>query len=93
MFYDSIPEAAAWLDKKVPDWAGKIDIDNLDMVSIDCCVLGQVFGGYVLAQNKYYIPGFTSAFGHKADRSAWIHEINQRKPLTKDSTCTTLHST
>lgn len=35
---------AELLDRKMPDWANRIDLDNLDMGSCTSCVIGQALG-------------------------------------------------
>lgn len=37
---------AALLDEKVPGWAERIYLDELEISSLDDCVLGQLFGEY-----------------------------------------------
>lgn len=37
---------AAYYDEADPDWASKIDPDELDMSNCDRCVMGQLSGGY-----------------------------------------------
>lgn len=34
------------LDAKVPDWRSKVETETLAILSLDQCVIGQVFGGW-----------------------------------------------
>src|SRR5882757_5718389 len=43
---ERVAAGVAWLDENVPGWPAKIDLDELDMGSPSCCVLGQVYGSY-----------------------------------------------
>lgn len=46
---DRVRAGAAYLDKVMPGWCGKINLDTLD-ISNDCtCVLGQLFEHYMFA--------------------------------------------
>jgi hypothetical protein len=36
---------AAFLDARIPAWAGKLDIDRLNIRDYKSCVLGQLYGG------------------------------------------------
>lgn len=39
----SVDRAATLLDEHEPGWAGRVDLQNLDMMSCFKCVLGQIF--------------------------------------------------
>lgn len=45
--YDSrAARGAVVLDEKVPGWDEKINLDTLNIYSINCCILSQLFGSY-----------------------------------------------
>lgn len=46
VFETLAPKGAALLDEKMPGWADKIDLDELQLNDQCNCVLGQVYGGY-----------------------------------------------
>ena len=39
----NVERGAELLDREVPGWEGKIDLETLDLASPDRCVLGQAF--------------------------------------------------
>lgn len=41
---DAVRRGALVLDKVVPGWAERIKLEKLDMMDINLCVLGQLFG-------------------------------------------------
>jgi len=45
----NVEAGASFLDKECPQWAYLIDLAALDVDSATCCVLGQLYGGYVNA--------------------------------------------
>lgn len=47
-------DAVARLDAVAPDWRTRVDPDRLNMSDPRRCVLGQVFGGYVLGLHALY---------------------------------------
>jgi hypothetical protein len=84
-------EGMAWLDVHAPGWVEKIDLDRLDMRSMENCVLGQLYGsyfareadaaklrgGYAVAKER----GF--AYGTEVDTltMAWIMIIVEHRVL------------
>lgn len=46
MYEDSIRKGVAVLDKVLPDWRERINLDRLNVANYNLCVLGQVFGSY-----------------------------------------------
>src|SRR5690606_23228961 len=46
MSYNEIQDGLKLINQKNPEWFKKIDLDILDMNSVDHCILGQVYGGY-----------------------------------------------
>lgn len=42
----NVDRGAALLDKHNPDWRTKIDVNKLDVMCGDYCILGQLYGGY-----------------------------------------------
>lgn len=61
-----VDNGIAILDKNVPDWLSKIDLNTLDLGGNSSCVLGQVVGGFSsfkgrkLRGNNDYENGFFS---------------------------------
>ena len=45
--------AAKDLDKAIPGWAKKIDLEILNMNDLQMCVLGQLFGRWGKAPNSF----------------------------------------
>lgn len=45
--YDRVQRGAAWLDEKIPGWEQQIDLDLLDVGSVENCILGQLGHGRV----------------------------------------------
>lgn len=41
-----VAAGVAFLDRQVPGWVDRIDVDNLDVACSVNCVLGQLYGGY-----------------------------------------------
>jgi len=53
MFEKEIEKGVIWLNKNYPGWESKIDVDELDMESAYCCVLGQL-GNYKELTDKLH---------------------------------------
>ncbi len=51
-FPEKIENGIKWLNKYVPDWLGRINIDELNMNSCWKCILGQLFGEYLKAVTR-----------------------------------------
>lgn len=45
-FTEQINNGIALLDSREPNWRDDVDVNTLDLHSLDNCVLGQVFGDY-----------------------------------------------
>lgn len=43
---ERVRRGAELMDRAVPNWAARIDLDRLTMSSCDSCLLGQVLGNY-----------------------------------------------
>ncbi len=41
---ERVSKGAAFLDRVVPDWRDRVDVDSLSMVDYDRCVVGQILG-------------------------------------------------
>lgn len=44
-YAERIAKGAVFLDERQPGWRRRVDLDKLDLFSLDDCVLGQVYGG------------------------------------------------
>ena len=52
-FANRVKKGAAWLDKKMPGWREKINVETLNTFSAGRCVIGQTFGDYNTWNNEY----------------------------------------
>src|SRR6267378_6692445 len=43
---ERVAVGAAWLDTEKPGWVDRIDLEKLDLVDPDYCILGQEYGSY-----------------------------------------------
>ena len=92
MLYDPRPSrdhGIALLDERGPaDWRSKIDLNVLDMASSSTCVLGQLYGSYVMGQNPLGLmsvqaairSGFQVPFddaGSHEERDAWYTQLTE----------------
>lgn len=48
--------AAMELDQRKPGWANRISLRRLDMLDMNDCILGQVYGSYLLAPDELTAP-------------------------------------
>lgn len=84
MFYpwpETIKEAAEVLDKAKPGWAKLININTLNMQSHTKCILGQLYGDYIIGKQKLFGLNPEPAWqGTPINniRETWISEINIR---------------
>ena len=46
MWKEQVDNGVAYLDEVKPGWRELIDLKRLDISSVRCCVLGQVFGDF-----------------------------------------------
>lgn len=56
-------DGVAFLDERVPGWADKIDLDEFEITSVSCCVLGQLYGDY--EQGCGTLFGYRSAYSSR----------------------------
>lgn len=86
---------AEWLDEKRPGWWQSIDLDRLDISDCDRCVLGQVFGGFLVGVQKCGLLSYPSltdmglALDYRYDgqrddywavvKDAWCEQILDRR--------------
>ena len=90
----SAARGAAYLDNRRPGWHNEIDVDNLDLRSLDACVLGQLYGDWGAGQDALeefrwngeaqIEYGFEVAAPHSTPRyaaltEAWRVEILRRR--------------
>lgn len=71
-----IKEAAELLDKEMPGWASKIDVNILSMGSPFRCILGQLYGCYDKSPES--IPYMNWAFGGSSRKEHWLPAIEER---------------
>jgi hypothetical protein len=84
----SISEAAADLDKVIPNWEEKISLESLNMLNCTKCILGQLFGHYddgmnqLFEEDQYTLEELykDNIFGCDADIEDWKREIEARLP-------------
>jgi hypothetical protein len=62
-----------WLDKNVPDWDTKIEVDSFDLSDPSMCVMGQVFMDRI---NGTYSDGYNYAFKE-------IPELDKQEKMVK----------
>lgn len=83
-----VAAGAAWLDRNVPDWVGRIDLDELMMRSVCDCVLGQLFGDYYAAPitlDDSIAMGFDTAEGKALQRFAELSDAEVLAALERMS--------
>lgn len=93
-----VAKGAKFLDKKVPDWAGKIKKGKLKMDSNELCVLGQLnkTDDYVgdaldlavrlkLSDKQLWDYGFEADEDPKALAACWKAEIDKRTETVKEA--------
>lgn len=51
-----VAQGAALLDREVPDWWRRINLDTLRMSACSSCVLGQLYGDYDIGLDQLHIP-------------------------------------
>jgi hypothetical protein len=75
------------LDLECPGWHNDVDTNKLDMSSVYCDVLGQLYGSYMQGCAKLGITGQAFYYGHNAVReeeiyylkSLWTLEVTDRR--------------
>lgn len=82
---------ARMLDRAAPGWATRVNPAVLDIAAWYCCVLGQLYGSYVLGKIDLGINGIQCIWygfvpllpGYSSWRkltAAWVEEIKIRTP-------------
>ena len=71
----AVKRGAYWFDENHPDWARKINLDELDMAQCDRCIIGQAIGDYAIA--------ITEMFSSFSIGNAWAMEHGFQRPDTK----------
>jgi hypothetical protein len=88
----TVKAGALALDKIMPGWFRKIDVDMLDMNDCAKCIVGQLNGGISYGFSDFLNSHFEcydvriyedGAFGYRTSLNEWIAEIKQRlnRPL------------
>lgn len=84
---ERVQKGASFLDEHEPDWAEKINPDNLDMSSTNLCVIGQTFGSWSPALKSLNIDeqeyGFDLMYGDHGEDwktldALWLKEVKKR---------------
>lgn len=71
----NVTRGVAWLDNTAPGWRDLIDVDTVDLVDYDACVLGQVFRAEGCAEGT---TGYDYAVTHLFDDLAsWRQTANE----------------
>lgn len=67
------------LDSRFANWRKVIDLDKLDMLSLDNCVLGQLFGSYSNGVSALWFAGYHSDWAneHGFDTCAEYGELTR----------------
>jgi hypothetical protein len=79
----SISDAAAILDKAIPSWEKKINLNILDMCIYNLCILGQIYGNYRVGMEVLF-GGHKESWtndeilGKNTPYEKWIKEIQAR---------------
>ncbi len=84
----AVHEAAEMLDRIKPQWAGLVNIDELEMMSPTKCILGQVFAPSFGSAAGYTIGGTairearetheSGIFASGLFKNDWVREITLR---------------
>lgn len=75
----SVSEAAAFLDEKLPGWHLKIDVNKLDMQLGTRCILGQCYESWLKGCRLLGVNYETNnAFSRWASTEDWLKQINSR---------------
>jgi hypothetical protein len=62
---ERVNAGAEFMDEVFPGWANRINVDKLDIIDGDHCVLGQIYGGAETMYSKYtYVVNDLYAQGH-----------------------------
>lgn len=80
---EKVKLGAKLLDKKIPGWRKKIDLNDFDMTTCQECVLGQLTEHYALGLGQLGIEGESEEHGFSAAYSEdwgdlqklWVEEI------------------
>lgn len=71
------------LDEKRPDWFLHVDPDQIDLLSPQNCVLGQVYGRHIVGMRDLGIKsqayyGFLPEYSGRSRKRAWRKAIETR---------------
>jgi hypothetical protein len=89
---ERVARGVALLDERVPGWRKRIDLSAFNFESLECCVLGQLYGGWgrgVRALFNAYdgtaakLHGFDSAAGMVREEMPQFHDEWVRVLTTK----------
>jgi hypothetical protein len=70
MFEKEIEKGAALLDIKNPGWRKKINLNNLNMVKVSYCILGQLYENYFIGLERIGINNETGYnYGYSSNKS------------------------
>lgn len=69
MYEQEIARGVAVLNKRVPDWRARINVDELNLANVTCCVIGQVLSVRSIA------PGFGDSTANWAGAVAALSGI------------------
>lgn len=87
-----VAAAARRLDRVAPHWYRRVDRTELDLSSLNRCVLGQVFGDYGTGLALLYVgthfdpPRSALAFTPFATRADWLAEVDRRLAVAGPNT-------
>lgn len=60
---EKVQNGSNLLDRVRPGWRDEIDLDTLDIGSLDCCVMGQLYGSYTRGLDALGLTGKATAHG------------------------------
>ncbi len=74
---ENVLRGVALLDEKVPDWRERIDKSRLSMRNMNRCILGQIFGHFIVGERKLNISPRNYGFMSDTDTDYSYRKLNQ----------------
>lgn len=70
----NVKKGIAFLDKILPNWEDKIDLNELDLSDAEICICGQLD----IDNNTFILISFDPNFGFNIPRFSWTDDEKQR---------------